>query len=962
MKKPTINPVKTPDVSLNKSIAAVKEIIEIREGDRGDPDERFVRVKDLVDSGIATKVVLPGGVFRDESGDPGFVGANDGDDTDGAITVFDVVSGVADFSLSENFFSIMLTWTYPDYRGHAYTEIYRSPSAATGSEQWLARAHGSMYVDSVDPQSTHYYWVRHVSLNGEEGPLDPVGAGLKGTTSKTVADMLTEAGETIVASGLATSLLSSFNSTQYVDDAPSSKQDGRALIAGDKYVTSTKDEYIYTGSAWIKTTIDTSGFLTEHQDLPDLSGYLTSHQSLSGYATTASLSSYATTTSVANNVSIYYTTNSSTITGQKTGDVWVDTSTTSFTVGAITYNNQIKYDTYRWTTTGWLAFESSEIDRAIKSAANAASIANGKSKIHITLSKPALTYSDAGDMWLDPNTDQIEFWNGNSWTDLDYVNAAAVTTKITEQVGYCSFVPHNGTGDIFQPARNTKVSCEIQNSSAGTYVWNASGAIAEKALTAFSTANGFSTTIGTHTGSINGLFGYHQVKIENNGRVTGFGLSSTTNPTNLTVDTAFIINADKFAVMSSTDTSGKTTSPSSVNTPFIVKTIGSHVLKRYTSPSYRAGWEVSANRSDNGTGAYYVTDEGSIFWNSSYVTSYNNSSSVNKTDANGTFIYVWVPAKTEVALNADTYIKKASIGAAQIQGVLSTSILKVNGHAWINIADIDAATIDQLTISGVIKNSAWNGLITYSNATSALSTYAASTSANALSTGSAGFYIDKYHCYFNGDTTFGNDVTINGTLDTATIKTGSKVIDETFGYELLTSSSIYGELTSTPSFHTFSSASLNAMMAARGTMALTGLPGVMTVLYGSEFGTDTSLSIRNRLKSSEALINIVASAVVAHDMSLWYRAKYTSGTNEYGDWNFLRSSYTPEPSYGPITLTWGLLLPTYTNDLILQLGVAPISGPNSAYGSWGGSLGLNWYDRDRTDFRFLNWIINIHNF
>jgi hypothetical protein len=762
MKKPTINIVKTPDNSLNKSIAAVKEIIEIREGDRGDPEERFVRVKDLLDSGMAVRVVSPGGGISGS-----FEGSPVSDTSTDPITL-DPVSIVADLTIATNFFSVMLTWTYPTYTGHAYTEIYRSSSAATNSGQWLARVYGSMHVDSVDPSSTHYYWVRHVNWNDDEGDFNPSGAGLEGTTSKTVADMLDEASERIAATSLATSLLSSLNSIQYTDTEPTTKQDGRALIAGDKYVKSNKDEYVYTGSSWIKTTIDTSSFVT----------------------------------------------------------------------------------------------------------------------------------------------------------------AANVTTSITEQVGYCTF--DSGTGTNFSSVRQagytTKSSCLDNNPNAnGTYIWHDSGAIAEKADTAFTTANGLSTTVSTNTSSIDGLYGYYQVKIETNGRISGFGLSSSTNPNTLTNESAFIINADKFAIMNPSDTTGGTTTPDDVNMPFIVETVPAHPIKQFSN--HKEPLLRSAN------GAYGVTDTlGNPIYAQNVADIANDDVNEIKVDQFGNpFTYQWIAAETGVFMNADVVIKYASIEAAHIQGVLTSQILKVPGEAWINIAEIDQASIDALTITSFIKSASWNGNINYSPAVDSanpnpVDDYPDSTSASSGSSSTAGFYLDKYHCYFNSDTTFGNGVKINGVLETAFIETGSSLIDEAGQYILNTTTILHGAQRETPDF---------AQAAwTHGAGIDVDYPGVVFACVGSEFGTDgIGLTKEHRISSTKSNIGITATAVVEHNLSLWFRQRVGVG-GAWTPWNFLAESFSPEVDFGPVVVNWGTNFGAITLGIHWQIGMAPISSPLSYGGNF----------------------------
>jgi len=60
--------------------------------------------------------------------------------------------------------------------------------------------------------------------------------------------------------------------------------------------------------------------------------------------------------------------------------------------------------------------------------------------------------------------------------------------------------------------------------------------------------NGNVTTITQQAQTINGLGGQYSVKIDNNGRISGFGLSSTSNVYNGSFNSKFVINADAFEV------------------------------------------------------------------------------------------------------------------------------------------------------------------------------------------------------------------------------------------------------------------------------------------------------------------------------------------------------------------------------------------------------------------------------
>lgn len=90
------------------------------------------------------------------------------------------------------------------------------------------------------------------------------------------------------------------------------------------------------------------------------------------------------------------------------------------------------------------------------------------------------------------------------------------------------------------------------------------------------TVSGINTTVGSHTTSIQeqttsigGLEAQYSVKIDNNGHVSGFGLSSVV--VDGTPTSAFIIRADKFAVIDPANTTiGLTNSPPAATIPFFI--------------------------------------------------------------------------------------------------------------------------------------------------------------------------------------------------------------------------------------------------------------------------------------------------------------------------------------------------------------------------------------------------------
>ncbi len=99
-----------------------------------------------------------------------------------------------------------------------------------------------------------------------------------------------------------------------------------------------------------------------------------------------------------------------------------------------------------------------------------------------------------------------------------------------------------------------------------------SGAIKAAAVslnTVSSAVDGQATTIGVQASSINGLQAQYSVKIDNNGHVSGFGLSSVA--VDGTPASAFVVRADKFAIVDPASTANNlTNTPSAASIPFLV--------------------------------------------------------------------------------------------------------------------------------------------------------------------------------------------------------------------------------------------------------------------------------------------------------------------------------------------------------------------------------------------------------
>ena len=165
-------PPKT-DRELKIALDSIKEALEVRLGQRGDPLDRAVTLRELEDSGIVKvknkKLGVAGGITTP----PGEGGS--------------LVPPPAPSTLeaSAAFTTITLSWTKASYGNHAYSEIWRSQANELGGAVRVATTNAFVYTDEVGYNSEQYYWVRYVSASNVTGPYNDV----EGTSATTATDV-----------------------------------------------------------------------------------------------------------------------------------------------------------------------------------------------------------------------------------------------------------------------------------------------------------------------------------------------------------------------------------------------------------------------------------------------------------------------------------------------------------------------------------------------------------------------------------------------------------------------------------------------------------------------------------------------------------------------------------------------------------------------------------------------------
>ncbi|BCA91884.1 phage tail tip fiber protein [Vreelandella aquamarina] len=170
------------DPKLRAVLEALKEIQETGEGVRGDPMDRKLTIRDLVDAGLAR--LRPGSMTE-------FGPVNDDpidNDPPGSTLIPPRPTG---FNAIGSFGYIVLSWDIPGdlYLNHAFTNIYRSETDNFANAKVIGRDTGMMYTDHIREVEEEgvgfYYWITFTSTEDREGPPN----NTSGTYAEVIPDL-----------------------------------------------------------------------------------------------------------------------------------------------------------------------------------------------------------------------------------------------------------------------------------------------------------------------------------------------------------------------------------------------------------------------------------------------------------------------------------------------------------------------------------------------------------------------------------------------------------------------------------------------------------------------------------------------------------------------------------------------------------------------------------------------------
>ena len=201
----TVRPTKVPgfgklpasmDPQTRLVLEGLIEAVEIRLGRKGDPQDRAITLRELIESGLALQ--LKASPF-----DPNRYGAyNLGV---GPLTVANMPYAPTGFTANGAYSQVNIFWDGAFYQGHSQTEIYSHTSDSIGDATLAGVSTGISFIDPVGSGVTRYYWIRHVNVNDIKGPFNAA-AGTFAQTATDVAHQLAVLSTAITSSQLAGSL------------------------------------------------------------------------------------------------------------------------------------------------------------------------------------------------------------------------------------------------------------------------------------------------------------------------------------------------------------------------------------------------------------------------------------------------------------------------------------------------------------------------------------------------------------------------------------------------------------------------------------------------------------------------------------------------------------------------------------------------------------------------------------
>lgn len=607
----TVRPTRVPgftgtlpagtDKALAKRIDELTEAVDIRLGRRGDPQDRAITLRELIASGLAQELSAapwdPNAITKDV----GFKPPVD-------LAVPPAPTGV---TASGGYSVIQVYWDFPFYRNHGQTEIwrysagvynenttyiinqvvsysgnlYRAKSTTTGNlptdiTYWdllsngvigdavlVGVSAGRSFIDPVGGGVTCYYWVRHVSEAGVPGPFHS-SLGAIATTAPDVSHLLTTLTNAVTTSQLATALLSRIN---LIDDTSAVLGSvNQRLAAQNAAIQAQINDIISAPPYNAGTTYTVNQLVTYNGNLyrakstttGNLPTNTTYWESLGAYSSLSAATAASTAAIIQlNNVSAGSSSANasalfalqSTVNDGSTG--LAATRATLFT----NYSTTVDVNTAIATAVSGLASTTYVTTQLGSYVTTATLTTNYYTKTAVDSAIASAVFGLASTSYV---TTQLGSYVTTATLTTNYYTKTAVdsaissattglasTTYVTTQLGNYTNTATLTTNYYTKTAVDSAISSATIGLASTAYVTSALGNYTNTA-----------TLVATYytKASAASVEAQYMIKLNVNGRVSGFGLHST--PT----ASEFIILADRFSIVSQSDNG-------MVSAPFIVQ-------------------------------------------------------------------------------------------------------------------------------------------------------------------------------------------------------------------------------------------------------------------------------------------------------------------------------------------------------------------------------------------------------
>jgi len=515
-------PPATLSPELRRYLESITEALEIRLGRRGDPVDRAITLRELISSGLASELAAT--PFNPNLINSGNIGLGPG------YVNLDVPPPVIGFDAAGAYSQVNIFWTYPYYANHNQTEIWSHTTDSLGDATLAAVSTGRSVVDPIGGGETRYYWARHVSNSDVKGPFNS-SSGTLAVTATNPQAILAELEGAISVTELADSLAAPIsNLPQNTEqalldealarstaitasaDALQTEIDGLVGIAYDSSVTySTNDQVSYSGNLY-KASQSTTGNLPTNTTYWIFVGEFTSLGAAVGSAV-ANIIELNTVTADSDSAA------ARALSGLQ---VTVNDPATGLAVTRSTLVNDY--------------YTSVQADSAIATAVTGL-VSNTTLADYTTtagLEESYYTKTDADGAIASAVTGLV-----SNTTLANYTTTAGLVENY--------YTKTNADGAIASAVNTLSSGYENPDGSAGTVSL-------QTAMTTQADVNG-------------ALKSQYSVKIDNKGHVSGFGLNSVA--VNGVPESAFVIRADKFAIVDPASTAnGSTNTPSADVIPF----------------------------------------------------------------------------------------------------------------------------------------------------------------------------------------------------------------------------------------------------------------------------------------------------------------------------------------------------------------------------------------------------------